>query len=277
MISITEKFDSLKLDRIKRMLQVQQHTSKVFYEILIDGFCIVNKTENLDLFDSYEDLIDDNTKSLEIVTYPAERAKATKKFSFEFQDKFIEKIPEKTLGAVEVENIIEKRLAYEREKWEAQSIRNKLADAEEKLEQAEEYIERLHEGIDQLKEKNSNNDNLFNIISIVREYAPHFIGKGKPEQVAIAGTPEVATSTEGSASFKRKEEKEFSGLGISEADQKKLELLQQREKAFTAEELVKIDVIIDELAEQKEAIDVIVDSFNQAKNATNTNHKNDTL
>jgi hypothetical protein len=263
--SITEKYEPAKMERIKKMLQIQQETgSKVCYSISIDDMEVLSKVENLELFDHYHDLIDSTTETIEVMIFSNDRSKLSKKFTFTMKEKpIIENNNTKPLGEIEIKEIITRHVDQERERWETQGLRDKLNEEKEKVAEAEEYIDKLLDAIDQMKGKadsegSSFNEGLLNVLSVVKDFAPMFLKDKVNNQ--LTGSPE---SNESNATFKSKEEKPLES--ISNEDKQRLEKVYQREKTFTPEEQKKIDQIIDELSQEKGAIDVLIEGFRQSK------------
>ena len=283
MIITTEKYDSLKLDKIKRMLQVQQQTGQpMIFEIFIDGFVIINKTENIDLFDSYEDMIDSNTQSIEVLVYPSEKTRASRKYIFELKEKEkekpVEKAPEKGLGAAEIDQMIESKIALARERWETDQLRKDLKVAEKNAEEAEEFIDRLMDELEHLRKKggeqekgNGNSENTFSkILSFIQEYAPNFMQNSwanREQQPALSGA--TAQNTPESVSFKKKENADPSAsnqeTSISEEEKNIIENAKLKQRKFSPDELHKIEFITEQLANHKNEIDGLYHALQTAK------------
>jgi len=261
----TEKYEPAKMERIKRMLQIQQQTgTKVYFSILIDGMEIISKVDNLELFDHYQDLMDESTETIEVLVFPNDRSKLSGKFTFILKEKTnLENVSAKPLGETEIKGLISRQVEQERERWEAQSLKDKLQEEKEKVAEAEEYIEKLLDAIDQMKEKSESegksfNEGLMNVLSVVKEFVPMFLKDKVNTQ--LTGAPETNDST---VTFTPKETKATENISIE--DKTRLEKIHRREKIFTPEELTKIDQIIDELSQEKGAIDVLIEGFRQSK------------
>ena len=63
-----DKFDQQKVDRLKSHLEAQaKRSSAKFYEIYVDGLKAVQKTDDPNDFEGYEDYMTAETKEIKIV------------------------------------------------------------------------------------------------------------------------------------------------------------------------------------------------------------------
>lgn len=258
-----EKYDPVKLERIKRILEDQKSDGEqIFFEIFLDKLRIVRKTDDLNRFDRFKDYIEDYSRELKVVIYSSEAARNNKSYTFSLKD---EKAPmEKPLGEVDIDSKITQRVTLERERWDAEDTKKKLAATEAKLTEAEEYIESLQETVAKLKEEKSALGGINGMLTIVEKVAPHVMPFINKDGGGTLGAAETKTQE---ATFKRKED--GTGETISEADKKQLEILKQWQKDFTSEEFSKLHIIIKNLAKDKEGIDLIINTFYQANISTN--------
>ncbi len=148
MAKTIEEYNPHKIEMIKRLMEKQAEKGKpMAYEIYVDNFKVVFKTTDLAEFDSYEDLMNKDTKYLRINTYenPTETTGHTK-YVFEFPE--IKAAPqpvviEKGLGEVEVNNKIKETIAVERDRWDKDQLNKELDKTKLALQEAEEYIDNL--------------------------------------------------------------------------------------------------------------------------------------
>lgn len=155
MAKIIETYNPQKIEIIKRMLEKQAAKGMpMAYEIFVDNFKVVMKTTDLAEFDSYEDLMTNDTKFIRINVYnsPQETIGHTK-YVFEIDG---EKKSEAQQGLGEVVDIntkIKESIAVERERWDNNQLAKELDRCKLELQEAEEYIDELQAQIEKTKTK----------------------------------------------------------------------------------------------------------------------------
>jgi hypothetical protein len=153
---VLEEYSQQKIEIIRRLLERQAEKGMPMpYEISVDNFKIVMKTTDLSEFDSYEELVNKETKFIRITTFEntSEDAAETK-YVFELPDKKSEalvKIADKGLGEIEVSNKIKETLANEKERWDKELLVKELEKTKSLLAEAEDYSDKLQEQIDLMK------------------------------------------------------------------------------------------------------------------------------
>jgi hypothetical protein len=158
MAKVIEEYNPQKIEIVKRLLEKQaEKGSPMAYEIYVDNFKVVMKTTDLAEFDSYEDLMNNDTKYIRINVYntPTETIGHTK-YVFEFPEKKVAPQPaviEKGLGEVEVNNKIRETLGVERERWDKEQLTKELNATKLSLQEAEEYIDELQSELEKTKIK----------------------------------------------------------------------------------------------------------------------------
>src|ERR1700749_1207301 len=158
MAKVIEEYNPQKIEIVKRLLEKQaEKGSPMAYEIYVDNFKVVMKTTDLAEFDSYEDLMNNDTKYIRINVYntPTETTGHTK-YVFEIPDKKSAQqtvVMEKGLGEVEVNNKIKETLAVERDRWDKEQLNKELDRTKLLLQEAEEYIDDLQSQIEKSKLK----------------------------------------------------------------------------------------------------------------------------
>lgn len=154
MAKIIEPYNPQKIEIIKRMLEKQSSKgSPLAYEIFVDNFKVVMKTTDLSEFDSYEDVMTNDTKYIRINIYnsPADSVSHTK-YVFESE----EKKPEvnRALGeVVDVNTKIKESIGIERERWDRDQLVKELDRTKLELQEAEEYIDQLQSQLEKHKTK----------------------------------------------------------------------------------------------------------------------------
>lgn len=154
MAKIIEAYNPQKIEIIKRMLEKQSSKgSPLAYEIFVDNFKVVMKTTDMSEFDSYEDVMTNETKFIRINVYnsPSETISHTK-YVFEIE----EKKPEvnRNLGEVtDINTKIKESIAVERERWDRDQLIKELDRTKLELQEAEEYIDELSGQLEKAKLK----------------------------------------------------------------------------------------------------------------------------
>ena len=126
MSAIKFPYDEQKVERIKTMLcglaERNQHRP---FEIFVDKFKVVPKTENTDSFDDYLDFVDDDTKEIKIKVYHTAHSPRNDQFTFEVPKKEENRQPELS-GLEQVEQIVGNKLAEKDVNMKPAAIRNYL-------------------------------------------------------------------------------------------------------------------------------------------------------
>ncbi len=145
---INEKYSEQKIDNLHQFLQNSQEQGDAEdYEILVDAFKVVKRTNDLARFESYVNFIQPDTKTLTIIVYDGASPRNTK---------HIFAIKEDTnngLNGLDVDSRIEEKLRIEKERWENDLIKKENEQLKIDLVQAEAYIEELEEKVEHTKDK----------------------------------------------------------------------------------------------------------------------------
>lgn len=154
MAKIIEAYNPQKIEIIKRMLEKQSSKgSPLAYEVFVDNFKVVMKTTDLSEFDSYEDVMTNDTKYIRINVYnsPAETISHTK-YVFEVEERKPQ--VQQALGEVtDINAKIKESIAVERERWDRDQLMKELDRTKLELQEAEEYIDELTDKLEKVKQK----------------------------------------------------------------------------------------------------------------------------
>ncbi len=264
----TEKYDLVKLERLKHFLETNAEKGKSkFYEIFVDQLKAVDKTNDPSCFDEYQVYLNDDTRMIKVLIY-------TSTENCPRNDKFIYTLPggskEQELNGIEVESKIQSAISTERERLNTEQLRKELHETKEKLEDAEEYIGTLETELETVKaKKNSWKEiQLGNVASVALEEIvkrnPNLTKNvpllgtlsgllGTDEEIADTENNSADTAEEHQASFSKK----VSDETIDKAVKAKLEFFRQMEDAFSEEELQKVFEIIHTLGEDSSQITTV--------------------
>ena len=265
----TEKYDPVKLERLKHFLETNAERGKPrYFEIFVDNLKAVDKNNDPGTFDDYTMYLNDDSKIIRVLIYTcSETSPRNDKFVFAIvneteEKKKIEK-QNQELSGIEVQTKIDSAINAEREHNQSEQLKKELESTKAELEQAEEYIETL-EGeltVERNKKHSWKELNLGNVASIAIEEVvkrnPAWMQK-IPLLSALSGLAETETiptnsTDEGNASFKRKTTQQ-------QPDEKtavQTAFFQHMEEIFTEMQLQKVMEIINAMIEQNTLVDTI--------------------
>jgi hypothetical protein len=259
MSAIKFPYDEQKVERIKTMLcgLAERHQHRPF-EIFVDKFKVVPKTENMDSFDDYLDFVDEDTKEIKIKVYHTANSPRNDQFTFEVSKK--EENAQQGLSGIEqVEQIVGVKLAEKDREYEARRNAELLAECREKLEEAEEYIDTLMEklniaGNDRYKLKNIDLVELGSLLlgRFAEKNADmlHGLGLGNVINAPKPALPEAAPVA---ASFQSKNE----AAPADEREGQYLATLRQLNSHFNEGQMVGVIGILNHLMQFPEKIDTV--------------------
>jgi hypothetical protein len=265
----TEKYDPVKLERLKHFLETNAERGKPrYFEIFVDNLKAVDKNNDPGTFDDYTMYLNDDSKIIKVLIYTcSETSPRNDKFVFAIvneteEKKKIEK-QNQELSGIEVQTKIDSAINAERERNQSEQLKKELESTKVELEQAEEYIETL-EGeltVERNKKHSWKELNLGNVASIAIEEVvkrnPAWMQK-IPLLGALSGLAETETiptnsPDEGNVSFKRKTTQQQP----NEKAAVQTAFFQHMEEIFTEMQLQKVMEIINAMIEQNTLVDTI--------------------
>jgi len=261
---IEEPYSQQKVDNILQYLQNNKEQGEPEdFEIFVDAFKVVKRTNDLSRFEIYSNHIQPDTKSISILIYDGNSNRNTKHVFKLKEDK-------QALSGVDVDTRIDERIKTEKEKWDNELLRKEHAELKKELEENEIYITQLER--DLAISQNRKPDNTFGevagvILEGVVRRNPQIISQ-LPGGDALAGIIikdneekqkllDAAPETETKVSFKMKEE-EPAKEELSEEDKASLVFIKQLNATFDREQMTKVFLMLDVLAKHKEDIDKTV-------------------
>ncbi len=170
MPSTNEKFDQLKLDRLKYFLQAMAEKGQPRpYEIFVDALKVVPKTEDPKEFDSYEHYLNEDTEKIRILIYYSGESNRNDQYCFYMQ----QHKPEKSLnGLGDIDTIIQDKLTSREKEYELARLKDELEETRQRLEESEEYARDLEVELEQAR----NNKHKIGNIDL-GELGAHILGK----------------------------------------------------------------------------------------------------
>jgi len=245
-----------------------------YFEVYVDDFKVVPKTDNIQSLENYEQYTDEDTETLKVFIYntPDSNRYTQRIFRLKEKPQIVQQAQQ--LSGVEMESKIKdginEGLKGLEEKLACEQVKKELADTQKKLSDSEDFVEKLKSRIEILKEKLENAKTAKEIINAVTEFGPFLLGaKTKPDP-SLSGA-QTEKKPEEQASFKMKTEGESS---VSEDDKHFIKIGKMVEGSFSEEELLKVYDIIDAFASDKANINSVESFLNLNTNQQKTKTEN---
>ncbi len=280
---INEKYDPAKIEVIKEFLQSSLDQKKPQeFEIFVDAFKVVHRTDDLDKFDLFSNFVRADTRSITVVVYNGASHRNTK-YIYHLK----EEGHAQGLEGFSIDGKIDQRIQEERNKWEKERLEDKVNQLEGEIKEQDKYIDDLESVIEDMQHNKFNlgKINLGELSSIALEGIirrnPQLLAK-LPGGEALAGVivddnlerengqsnnPNQQQEPESEASFSKKS-KTSPTEELSEEDKGFLEFLQQLKTVFGEDDLTKIMTILDLLSQDATQIQPTLDFLNP-QNTTN--------
>ncbi len=253
---INEKYSEQKIDNLYNYLQNSKEQGETEdYEIFVDAFKVVKRTNDLARFESYSNFIQPETKAVTIVIYDGTSPRNTKHIFTIKEDNT------NGLSGIDVDTRIEEKLRSEKEKWETDILKKENERLQTELTEAEAYIEELEGNADKAKDKKfrMGDVNVGEFASVMLEgfvrRNPQLLSK-LPGGEALAGIIEqdnderekalLDKSPEPEVSFKKKTSSSESTM--SEEDKSYLDFIKSLKDKFDQEQMTNVMLILDVLA-----------------------------
>ena len=271
---INEKYSEQKIDNLYQFLQNSKEQGEPEdYEIFVDAFKVVKRTNDLSRFESYSNFIQPETKAVTIVIYDGTSPRNTKHI-FTIKDDGTN-----GLNGLDVDTRIEEKLRIEKERWETNLLKQENEKLKTDLAEAEAYIEQLEDDADKVKDKKfrMGDVNVGEFASVMLEgfvrRNPQLLTKF-PGGEALAGVIEqdnadrekalLDKGTETEVSFSKKSNNTQSAL--SEEEKSYLDFIKSLKDTFDNEQMNDVMSILDVLSKQPDTIK------NTLQFVTNQNH-----
>ncbi|GGA89951.1 hypothetical protein [Puia dinghuensis] len=264
---IHQKFDSFKIDKIKRFLEDMATKGQARpYEIFVDSLKVVPKTEDVAEFDSYEQYIDEDTAKLRILVYNSGLSPRNDQYCFMIgSDR-----PEKSFGGLgEIDTIVAERLAARDREYELQDLRKQLQEARAQVEEAESEADSVRQELEAVKAGQQRKQiKGIEVVSIILE---GFVRRNPqllqriPGGEALAGLIEqdnadssVASPAEPvtEASFRKRSEP---GAGLTPEQLRYIDTLRRLEATFQQPELETVMQVLARFAEAPETLSTVAE------------------
>jgi hypothetical protein len=264
-----EKYDPKKVERLEEHLRLYYDKGQpIDFEIVVDGFKVVRRTNDPNMFAMYENFVDADTKSIEILLYTGSSNNNDKRI-FYFGE-----TPKEGLSGVEVEAKIKEGVNQELRERDYEALEKEHQKSLSDIKKLNEEIEELEKEIEALEASQSPLKGVLGEVgaSLIESFIrrnPSII-KSIPGGEALAGLIETDNkqrehgeknpSQEPEVSFQSKSNS--TGASLSEEDQNAITFVHQLKAQFSKEEFDKILLILQTLAEDKSKIALIINHVN---------------
>jgi hypothetical protein len=261
---INEKYSEQKIDNLYQYLQNSQEQGEPEdYEIFVDAFKVVKRTNDLSRFESYSNFIQPETKTLTIVIYDGASPRNTKHI-FTLKDDGTS-----GLNGADVDTRIEEKLRIEKERWETNLLKQENEKLKIELAEAEVYIEELEDTVEKTKGKKftMGDVNVGEFASVMLEgfvrRNPQLLTK-LPGGEALAGVLiqdnadrekallDNQAQTDTGVTFSKKQTTQSPTL--SEEDKGYLDFIKSLQHVFNDEQMNEVMSILDTLSKQPNCI-----------------------
>ena len=266
---IEEKYDQHKIDSLKRYLQREaQKGRQKDYEIMIDGFKVVSRTDEVDEFDDYEQEIKDTTRNISILIYDGGNTNRNTRYSFLLnQDRDRDRGKESSQavngmgGLGEVDQLIQQRLDEKDREYALKNLTERLEETEEELKEAEKYNDQIEKELAHLKaqiESNKFNLSGLNLVELGSEVLKLTINrnaKKSPLVGQLAGILGALNPPDAPPANAEPEEEEEEASFKKHAPQPQLNerqllilsSIQKMEQAFNEEQMLLMNLVMETL------------------------------
>ncbi len=262
---ITEKYSERKIENLHNFLQsAKEQGDPEDYEILVDAFKVVKRTNDLTRFENYTNHIQPETKELTIIIYDGTSPRNTKHvFTMKEENK-------NGLSGVDVDTRIEEKLRVEKERWETDLLKKENEKLKTELAEAEAYIDELEEDAEKAKDKKfrMGDVNVGEFASVVLEGMvrrnPQMLAK-LPGGEALAGVIEQDNQDREKALTEKTPEPEVSFKksgsstgNLSDEDKSYLDFIKSLKNKFDREQMTSVMLILDLLVNHPADIEPVI-------------------
>jgi hypothetical protein len=259
------KFDQHKIDSLKRYLQREAEKGrKKDYEIMIDGFRVVSRTDDMSEFDDYEQEIKGDTRNISILIFDGPGTNRNTRYSFSLQGDLSNRSNGSLNGLGDIEQVITDKLAEREKEYEVQRLKEQLKDTKSQLTEAEEYAETLERRMKEMEaQKYANTVSIGEVAGLVlKSLVKHNIAR-IPGGQALAGLlgadqpAELSQPTE-PASDQVSFEKQPDSPVMDEQTRNRLSLIEQMQERFNEQQMIGVFSILDILTAAPDKIDLVL-------------------
>jgi hypothetical protein len=265
-----EKYDPKKVERLEEHLRLYYDKGQpIDFEIIVDGFKVVRRTSDPNMFAMYENFVDADTKSIEILLYTGSSNNNDKRI-FYFGEP-----PKEGLSGVEIDTRVDEQVERRLKEREYDDLKIKNKELLADIKELEEEVEQLEKDKAALEASQSPLKGVLGEVG--SSFVESFIRRNPSVVKSIPGGEALAGLIESDNKKREHEEKnplpepEVSfqsksngnpGASLSDEDQSAITFVSQLKAQFSKDEFDKILLILQTLAEDKSKIELIINHVN---------------
>jgi hypothetical protein len=258
-----EKYDPNKVERLSEHLRLYQEKGQpIDYEIVVDGFKVVRRTNDPAMFSMFENFIDANTKSMEILLYNG-ASNNNDKTIFYFGE-----LPKEGLSGVDIDNRIDEGVQRKLKERDYDTLKKDNEDLEKEVDELEKQVEQLEKEKSELVASQSPLKGVLGEIgsSLVESFIKRNpqVMKSIPGGEALAGLIENDDKNKSSEETSQEAEVSFtSKSALSEDHKYAIQFVDQLKTQFTREEFDKVLLILEGMSNDKSKIEIVLNHIKQ--------------
>lgn len=252
-----EKYSQERLNKLYQYVKTYaERGNPVDYEIVVDNFKAVRRTDDPELFYMYEDFVGPATKGIEVIIYSG-TSNNNDKYIFNFEEN------DNALNGLEVENRIKEHVSQERQKWDYEQLKKDCEEWKEYAKELEEDVDKLEKQLEEIRADQSP------LHGILGEFGSSLVSG------LVKHNPKVLEKIPGLAGLVEEGKKEISS-GEQEAQtftpskdepenaeaKDALAFIKYLRRKFNQDQFNKVMVIVDKLTQKPEKIEEILTQLN---------------
>jgi len=264
-----DKYDQLKIDRLKHFLQEMAAMGQARpFEIFVDSLKVVPRTEDPKEFDNYEYYMNEDTEKIRILIYNSNLSPRNDQYCYYVQ----QNKPDKPMnGLGDIDGIIQEKLTARDREYELNRLKEELEETKQQLEEAEEYADTLEK---QLQEAQSNKYKLgkLNLVELGGAVLENLAVKNSPllDKMGLAGllgagnTPvnSEAKTEETEVKFQKKTTDNANNNSLNPEYLQYIPVLQQLDAAFEKPQLEIVMQVLGRFSEEPDKLMTVAELLN---------------
>jgi hypothetical protein len=276
---IEEAYSPDKMDNLLQYLTSSKEQGEPEdFEIFVDAFKVVKRTNDINRFDCYSSFIQPQTQSISVLIFDGSSNRNTK-------HKFNLKEDKQGLSGVDVDSRIHEKIKSEREKWDNELLKKEYDILKSELKDAEDTIDQLEAQLELTKDTKPrlNEMGLVEVASVVLEgfvrrnpqmltklpggeaLAGVFIQDNEEKQKMLDAPKEIEPKVSFTIEDDNDTEKGTPIDTLSEKDKASLGFVKQLNEAFTREQMEKVMLILDALSKTPTNIESTIQFLSEQK------------
>lgn len=258
-----EKYDPNKVERLAEHLRLYQEKGQpIDYEIVVDGFKVVRRTSDPGMFSMFENFVDANTKSMEILLYNG-ASNNNDKTIFYFGE-----LPKEGLSGVDIDNRIDEGVQRKLKERDYDELKKDNEELEKEVDELEKQVEQLEKEKAELVASQSPLKGVLGEIgsSLVESFIKRNpqVMKSIPGGEALAGLIENEDKTKATEDQSAESEVTFtSKSALSEDHKYAIQFVDQLKAQFTREEFDKVLLVLEGMSNDKNKIETVLNHIKQ--------------